>query len=375
MKEKRKWRLIPLILVLNLVIGSLVLRIGKGLWVRMLLDRVWKQEHMVCAVHMEMPLEYGDASISWDTVGEERYFTLDVGPESLYLHDGALFFSNGTGYSLDGLLEELPFTEEQLRKALIFAPWERHSDAGYDAWILTLSEKPGFLIRTFFPEAEQYWTQLRSLNLTLYEESRHLRYLHIGHEDLSVYLELKKEQPKPVPTDMVMQMGTAPLPDIRTLEPLIRACMELNQPGSVPGELTIQVECGPLPIQDTARILLSEDGLHLGRGDSWTALSPDSVTREELLLGVGWMLLREGVWEAAEPDGGTMGLTLKADRIYTSLLSIIPELEGLDLTLNDGELVIRIDGNRFNEIGMTCSGSLPFLFTEIPIHLELTLTT
>lgn len=376
MEAKRKWWRLPLILALILMIVFLGIRLCKGLWVRILLDRAWNQEKMVIHLHTESPVDYDKASLSWDTVGEARMFTLNLGQESIYLRKHDLYFSNGKGYALNGLLEELPVTGDQLRSILIYLPWERYQDAGHTVWKLTVPEEPGFPIRTLVPQAEQYWPQLRSLKLSLYEKSGDLQSIFFQNDTLSVHLELQNSKPSPIPTDLLMQMGNAPLPDIRTLEPLFQACQELNHSETVSGELNIQVDCGPLPIQDTARILLSEDGLSLGRGDQWTALTPDSAKREEFLLGLGWILLREGAWVPADPNGGTMRLTLKAEDIYTSLLTVLPELEGLNLTLDDGEMAIVIADHHLDGMNLICSGKLPFLFAEIPlsIRLELSLT-
>lgn len=374
MKTKRKWWRLPLILATILMILFPAIRLCKGLWVRSLVNHVLEQEQMVLSLHMESPMEYDDASIFWDTTGENRIITLDLGQESLYLHKNDLYFSNGTGYSLDGLFGEFPVNGDQLRKLLACLPWERIPDANFTSWKLAIPDEPGFLICRLVPDAEQYWTQLRSLELHLHEVTGVLQSIRIQHDSFSGYLELQKVSPDPIPTDLLMQMGTAPLPDIRTLEPLLQACLDLNHSESVSGELNIQVDCGPLPILDTANILLSEDGLYLDRGDQWIALTPDSAKRQELLLGFGWILLREGVWTPVEPEGGTIRLTLKAEDLRTSLLFILPELEGLNLTLNDGELTIRIANNRFDTMELTCSGELPFLFAQIPLSIRLELS-
>ena len=374
MEAIRKWWRLPLILALILVIVFLGIQLCKGLWVQMLLDRAWKQDQMIIQLHMESPVSYDDASISWHTVGEVRMFTLNLGQEALYLRKHDLYFSNGRGYALDGLLRELPVTGDQLRNILIFLPWERIPDVGTATWKLVVPEEPGFLIRTLVPQAAQYWPQLSSLNLHLYEESGDLQSVFFQNDFLSGHLELEISQTSPIPTDLLMQIGNAPLPDIRMLDPLLQACLDLNHSESVSGELNIQVDCGPLPIQETAKIQLSEEGLFLGRGDRWTALTPDSAKREDLLLGFGWILLREGVWHPADSNGGTMLLTLKSEDIHTFLLSILPELEGLNLTLNDGELTIEITDHQFNGINLICSGKLPFLFAEIPLSIILELS-
>lgn len=374
MKEKRKWRMFPLIVLLVLASGLLLVSLIKGLWVRMLLDRVWEQEHMVCIAHMELPVEIDNLSVSWDTVGEERYFTIDAGTESVYFHDEKLFFSNGNGYDLEGLLDELNIPAGLLRNVAFAIPPERYFDEGYQAWKFQLPEEPGFLLKTLFPEVSQYWNQLQPLNISFYEESGWLRYILIQHESLYLYIELQYEEPDPIPTEQLMQMGTKPLPDIRTLEPLVRACLDLNDPGTVLADLSIRVDCGPLPIQDTGKIRFSEEGLYFSRGEAWTELTPDSVERNDLLLGLCWMLIREGVWEPDGTESGVFTLTIPSEELKTGLLSIIPELEGLDFQLDDGTMSIQVESNRFRSMDLTCAGQMPFLITTIPLSIQLELT-
>lgn len=376
MKEKRRWGRILLIVLLLLVLGILSVRVCKGLWVRMLLDRVWKQEQMVCNVHMEAPESVEGVSVSWEDIGQQRYFTINVGSEQIYLHEEKLYFSNGAGYDLEGLLDALNIPEDLLRHLLLVIPPERYFDGGFQAWKYQLPEEPGWMIRTLFPEAEEYWNQLQPLTISFYEDSGWLRYFLIRSESLYLYMELSDEKPQTIPTEMLMQMGTKSLPDIRTLEPLVRACMDLSQPGTVLANLSIRVDCGPLPIQDTGRVMFSEEGLFFGRGDDWTALTPESVERKDLLLGLCWMLVREGVWEPDGTESGVFTLTIPSEELKTGLLSIIPELEGLDFQLDDGTMSIQVESNRFRSMDLTCAGQMPFLITTIPlaIGLELSIT-
>ena len=382
MKERGKWWRRLLILVLVLGLSFLAVRIYKGFAVRMLLNRTWDQEHQVCNVHMEKPTQLEGITISWDDMEQQRYFTVDIGTEQLYLHNRNLFFSNGTGYDLAGLLDALNMPEELFRYLPFLISPERGFDGGYDTWEFQLPEEPGWFIEKMLPEALHYWEQVQPLRFILYEEAGWLRYILIcdedlyNHDSIYLYLELLNEEPKPIPTELLMQMGTKPLPDIRTLEPLLRAGQELNKPGTTLADMSIRVDCGPLPIQDTGKIRFSEEGLYFARGNNWTELTPESVKREELLLGLGWMLIRDGVWEPDGTDSGVFALTIPSEDLKGGLLSLIPELEGLDFTLEDGTFTVIIEDHQVTGMELISNGQMPFLITTIPlsIHLELTVT-
>ena len=374
MKEKRRWWLVPLVVLLVMVFVGVFLRVLRGFHVRMLLDRTWRQEQMVFRVHMELPEQVDGLSFSWDSIGEERYFTIDTGTESVYLHDGALYFSTGTGYDLKGLWEELDIPEELIRNLPFVLPFDRYFDGGYDASVFEVSGEPGFLLKTFFPEAVSYWEQLQSLKIGFYEEAGILRYILIRHDSFYLYAELTGEEPESIPTELLMQMGNKELPDIRTMEPLLRAGQELDKPGTILADVSIHVDCGPLPIQDTGKIRFTEEGLYFSRGDSWTELTSESVKREDLLLGMGWMLLRDSVWVSVGTDSGIFTMTIPSEILKDGILSVIPELDGLELTLNDGALIIQIEHNRFTHMELTCSGELPFLFAQIPLSIRLELS-
>ncbi len=374
MKEKRRWWMISLIVLILLAAGFLSIRIGKGLWVRKLLTRAWEQEQMVCKIHMEMPEQIDGIVFAWDDVEDQRYFTVDLGAEQLYLHDEKLYFSNGTGYDLEELLEPLNIPEKLMRHFIYLMNWERTSNAGNTTWKFHIPEKPNDLISRFFPELIPYWDSIRSGMILLNEEGGHLKAVSIHNGAVHLYVELTGEEPKPIPTELMMLMGTSSLPDIRTLEPLIRACLDLNAQETVLGDVTIRVDCGPLPIQDTGKIRFSEEGLYWGRGDQWTELTPDSVERDDLLLGLCWMLIRDGIWEPDGTDSGTFTLTVPAENLKASLLSIISELENLDFRLEDGTITISIEENQLAGVELTSTGHMPFLITTIPLSIQIGLT-
>lgn len=380
MKKRGKWWRRLLILLLVLGLSFLAVRVYKGFAVRMLLTRTWDQEHQVCNVHMEKPSQLEGISVSWDDMEQQRYFTVDTGTEQLYLHNRNLFFSNGTGYDVAGLLDALNIPEELFRYFPFLISPERGFDGGYDTWEFQLPEEPGWLIEKMIPEALPYWEQVQPLRFILYEEAGWLRYILIcdedlyNHDSIYIYLELLNEEPKPIPTELLMQMGTKPLPDVRTLEPLLRAGQELNKPGTTLADMSIRVDCGPLPIQDTGKIRFSEEGLYISRGNEWTELTPESVRREDLLLGLGWSLVRDGVWEPDGTASGVFSLTIPSEELKSSLLSIIPELEGMDFTLDDGKLTITIADNRLIGMELIGSGQIPFLITTIPLSIQLELT-
>lgn len=374
MDRKRKWAFIPFMIIAIILAGALAVRLYKGISVSSLLKQMWEQDHQIIRVHMESPMEFENAILSWDTLGNERYYTVNIQNEIIYLHNHELYFSNGNGYRLDRLLNQLVIPDHLQWIFPFLVSWEHDFDGGYHIWKLSLPEDPGFLIRKLIPDAALYWSQLNNLTLGFYEQDGALRYILIQNESIYLYLEIQNEKPEPVPTDVVMRMGTQSLPDLCSLEPLIRSCMAWSQENTVYGDLKIQVDCGPLPIEEFAKLKLNSDGLYFSRDNQWTELTGSATGRQELILALGWVLIRDGSWNPTDENSGTATIIVSSEKIMSAIHTILPELENAGLILNDGIVTINISNNHFSSIKLTTDGELTFLVLNVPlfIHLELT---
>ena len=373
MDKKRKWPLIPLAIILIVLAVTLMTRIYKGASVSNILKRAWEQEELIIRVHMDSPIAFDDAFFSWDTIGNERYYTVNIQEQTIFLHNDALYFSNGNGYSLEHLMSQ--FTIPDSLKWILphLVSWEHDQVDGYDVWKLSIPDKPGFLVNKLIPEANQYWNQLKAFTIGLYEQEGALRYIFLQNKSLSLYLEVQYEEPKPILTELVMQMGTGTLPDITTLEPLLRSCMAWYQEQTIYGDLNIQVDCGPLPIEEQATLKLASDGLYLERENTWTPLTGDVTSRQELVLALGGMLLRDGNWNRTDENSGNTTITVSGEKILSAIYSMIPELEGTGLSLEDGVLTFDVRDNLFYSVSLTADGELTFLVLTVPLSLQLEL--
>lgn len=348
--------------VITIVMVALLIPVG--IWfgqrcrVISLLKNVARQPQMVASLQVHTSQWESEFRLSWDTLGDERYYTLDTGAESLYFHEDDICFESGTGYDLSGMLADWNLSAWTDWKMLLFLDVKTEDGI----WSLSI---PDLLINQY-PE---YRESLDSLNVTLHEKDGTLEAATISHENMVIEFQRQDQNPKPIPTELLMVLKSGQFPDIRTMKPLIFACNHLAEADSITAEAVIRVNCGPMSVEETGKFRLDSDGLAFGRSDRWITLLPDSVERENLALGLGWMLLRDGQW-LQEEGGGQLILPLPPEQVKSGILSIIPELEGLDFRLEDGILTVEIRNGAFDRILVTCAGELPFLITTIPLSIQ-----
>lgn len=374
MRHGRIWRLILLLLIPALAAGALLIRLHQGAQAAALLDRAFLREEAVCIFHLDTGQGELNGQFFWLTYQENRYYSLEVGAERLYLHRGGIYLSNGRGYRIDSLAEKLRVPMELLRKICLLAQIRRSTDGTAQVWELSVPEVPDFLVSLLFPEAEEALEYLRSLKITLREESDSLVSVSVGHDAFQFHLQLTGGTPEPIPTKLLMEMGAGELPDIRSLEPLVQAGIRLASSERLEADATVRASCGPLSLEDSVRFRFSEQGLQLHRDGAWTVLRSGFQERRELAAGLCWYLVREGCWEPSDSGSGTFSLTIPASELQGAFLRLLPELEKLECALEDGHMVIHIQEGVFTGLALYCSGDIPFLITTLPLSVELKLT-
>lgn len=376
MKQKRSgWLILPLVILTVVIAVILLLRFPTGLRVLKLLERTAERERMSCAVRLETEDFTGEATLSRYELHDERYYGVDFGGERLYLHDGTVYFSNGNGYAIDPWLDELGVPEEFDEKLLLLAGFREETDGEDTFYVFCPEDSPLRLLRSIIPELAENWENIRSLRVLLREEDGAIGSVTVQHERLSLSMDVLPDVPEPIPTEDLMKFTGQTLPDIRTLAPLLNACGRILQASDdLRADLSLAVECGPLPIRDTAELYLSQDGLRLVRGGQATELTSGQEDGTSVILALGWMMVRDGAWEPAGTDSGTFLLTVPAEDLETALVTVLPELAGLDFTLDDGILTVQIASGAFTGMELTCSGQMPFLITTIPLSIQIDLS-
>ena len=367
MSRKGKCWIVVATVMVFLILGLLLCRIVRYGKVVELLKNATEQDQAVTSLHIHSADWDTEIAFSWQTILEKRYYTVTAGTELLYLHNGAVYFSNGKGYDLKGLLDEVDLQVDQVWKALFLADVKSSVTDDGKLWQIGFPEKA-------LPLLGDYARHLGSLQISMREVSGELKAVSVVHERFLLDMEAKDDAPMPIPPELLMEIGTATVADIRMLEPLALACKDLIESDGFRGDAMIQANCGPLSVSDTGAFYLSGDGLFFERGGRKRNLMPESLDQRTLVPGACWLLLREGNWTPEESGNGTLSVMISGETLQNGVLSVLPELEGLDFTLESGTLMIQISENQFSEMSLSCAGELPFFITQIPISIQINLS-
>lgn len=351
--RKRLMRILLLFLVLLLI--PVGVRFARGYRVISLLRDAIRKQESVMDLRIHTAQLDATLHLSWDTVDGARYYTVEAGEEKLYFHKNAVCFETGTGYDLSALIDESEYAQWADWKSILLLDIKKYGDK----WSLSIPE--GAL------SGDQKVRE--SLTVTLYETDGTLNALAVSFEGFQLRMEHLDQEPDSVPTEILMVMGAGDFPDIRTLKPLISACTHLAKADSVLADAVIRANCGPFSVEESGQFRYDPEGLFFGRDDRWISLTPDVTDRNQLLLGLGWVLLRDGQW-TQEESCGYLRMRIPSDAVTAALHAILPELEELEIRLEDGMLTAEIRDDRLQEVELTCTGALPFLVTAFPLSIQ-----
>ncbi len=365
MNRMRWWALLAGML-LAAVGGIFWLRIPDSVRARGLLLDAWGREALTAEVTLTTPDGTAiEGLVFWCTLSGQRYGGLRIGDAALYYHNGVVYAENGRGYDLTNLRNRLALPPEAA-ELLLLAGFRRQGD-GY---LLTLEDWRRELLEEKLPDALSP-ALLDDLALELDAPQGQLSALTLHLNGYVLHLALADGQEASIPPQVVMAM-TGPQQPLEVLLPLWNAGQALARAGSGCAALDLTVDCGLFPLQDTAALEWDSAGLVLTRGSQRQAVeSPDPT---ELLLGLAWALATEGTLDVPSSDSGTYGLKIPAEVLNQMLTQILPELDGIPLSLKEGLLSVRVAHNALESVTLTCSGEIHFLVAAIPLELELALT-
>lgn len=367
MKKKTWGCLIPLILVIVLIAAAVWLRIPTSFRALRLLDSALEKKQLGGALTVLTDDLTGNAHFYWSEVSDERYVCLNVDGMELYYHDEAVWFDNGRGYDLQPLLEGLDAWDE---KMLVLAGFRSETRDGQTVYTLQLDEARLALLERLTPVAR--W--LAGSTLSMVEENGTLSELTITTQGICIQAELDHTSQETIPTEVLMQMTAHSLRDVRTLAPLLNACAELAGQEVFGADVKLNVECGPLPISDSAQVYGAKDSLYFFRGGKTSELSLSGMEDTSALFwGLGWTLSRDAELMADEDGSQIYTLTVDAEVLNDLFSTVLPELNGLDISLEDGTMTVTLRSERITALTMACSGEMPFLITTIPMEFSVEL--
>lgn len=369
MKKRKLGCLIPLILLLAFAAGIILwLRIPTSFRAFHLVSQMLDQKAASGTITVHTDGFSCQIPFFWNTIGDERYLCLELNGETLYCHDASVWFDTGRGYDLSGVLDSLALPEELDEKVLLLGRFQQEAlpDGSRLTMELTQEQLQRVLPSTDTP------SRLR-LSMTESDGSLSTIAAELG-QNTSVTVSLNSVCNQRVPTEMVMQMTDESLTDIRVMEPVFRACFELAGQEVSGAEAKLNVVCGPLPIRDTAALYRTGGSLYFVRGGNVMELfSGEQVDDGTLGLALAWSLCRDGIWTSTGRNAGILAMPVSPEVLDRLLVSLIPELDGLGITLGEGALEVAIEQAEFVSFTLGCAGEFPFLVTTVPLEIEVEL--
>lgn len=375
MNRKHTGCLVALIVLLVSIAGvtaAFALGIPAGFQVLKLAERTMEQPNLSGSVTVTGTEFSMEAEFYWCDLADERYVCVNAQGLELYCHDEVVYFDNGRGYDLSALFEPLVSKLEDFSPyVLLLAGFHQEQADGEMIYTLTLDEEKLRLLERFAPEAASGLSGYEGSVLTLSAVGGELTGLELFMGDLTIHASMDSSIRNTIPPEVMIQISGGDVHDPGEVLPLLLACQEAAGENPFGADVQLQVACGPLPISDTAQVYATENALYFTRGGTTTEL-PLSGT-DELFLGLAWTFCRDGS-VVTSPDGAvTYSASVDAAYLDELFRAVLPELEGLGISFGDGSLTLTVENSRLSQMGLTCSGEMPFLVTTIPVDVSLAL--
>lgn len=176
--------------------------------------------------------------------------------------------------------------------------------------------------------------------------------------------------PQPVANSMVRAQMEPPMSLSEPLDILAPALEELLP---LSGELTLGVESGILRLSETVGLTVRDSSAVLDRDGVLAELSLPAQLRDLPAAAVVLFLLRDGEFTRSGTDA-ELALSLPGDGVSALLEALIPQAKELDISMDSSSLSLLIRDGQVCRAVLTADGSVPFLFTAIPVAFSAELT-
>ena len=176
--------------------------------------------------------------------------------------------------------------------------------------------------------------------------------------------------PKPV-TDAIRHSRIQPpislTEPLETLLPAAEGLLPLS------ADLKLGISCGILELSETVQLNLSKSRAVLTRDGRSMELSLPGHFSELPPVALAALILQEGEFNRTD-SGAVFTLTLPSDDATALLGSLVPQAADLGITLGESTLSLCITAERLTSASLTAEGSVPFLFTTIPVEFSAEMT-
>lgn len=294
------------------------------------------------------------ADTFWTEYGDDAIFGLSAGGITSYLRRGILYMDTGRAYSLPDL-SSLSQQAGRLTAGLLL--YGRITKNG-DTYNLTMETEELDLSASVTADRT-----LRTLSvMAAFADASTVR----------ATLTPTVPQPHPIPQQvsdaMVLARMEQPMSLTEPMEVLLPALQDLLP---LSGDLELGISSGILELNETVSLTIDQQKATLSRGGIQVDLTADPGSLSPAALGL--LALRNGSF-SRQGDLTTIAIVLPGDTTAALAEALVPQAKGLDITFDESSLELTIAGSKLTGAAIRAGGSVPFLFTTIPLTFTANLT-
>ncbi len=352
--------------LLIVILAVLLLLVGLFFWKgghhALYLSDLWKDwldadnADQSITLHLQMPdlrqIEL-TADTFWTEYADRKVFGLTASGVSAYLDRGILYLDTGRAYALPDVTGRV---RELATGLLLYGRITKSGDT------YQISMKTDGLDLMVSVTAD---TAVRAVTV----DAR----LPDG-TSVKASLTPKLPVPHPIPQSVAdAQVRSAMEPPMPIQEPLDVLIPAFE--GLVPlrGDLNLGVSCGILELSETVGLTVLDGKASIERNGVLLELAlPEELKGLSPAAGA-LLLLRDGEFTRSG-ENAEFSVILPADSATALLEALVPQAKGLGITLDSSRLTLHICAGTLRTATMSAEGSVPFLFTTIPVTFSAELT-
>ncbi len=417
--EKRKSTKILIIILSVILLLALLAAAGCGVYYSLVEKRLegcriladfLRQEEM--ELQAEVSADLGGTALTGSLPVFRRqtedggFFGVILDNQTLYLRENVFYLGNGRAFRISAQLPQGEALLEQAQLVLSASRVTREQTGDLTVYRAEAGiDQAKAILKYLSPQTAEKMSVIDSLVVTLTAENRTLRDLTVtaagsdGTNPYTLRLTLTVLDPGTLDTaipqavlDAVKEPG-----DILTLRwdpdalPLLRGVLALASRNDFQAELGVKLECGILSFSDSLDLKynsgiqpgigrLAGDKLELYFSGSKLCtpggklLTEYDEVRFDRLLALALPVLVEGkVTSLRSGDSGQYTMPLTQEELDMIASAVASRAAGLTIHLTEGTLEARVTDNRLTGVSFSCEGGVPFLKTEIPAGVTVTL--
>lgn len=290
----------------------------------------------------------------WTEYGEKRVYGVTFEGVTAYISENTLYLDTGRSYTLPELTELKQARKQLIQGLLLFGRVTKSGDKYHismktDELDLSVSIVVNHCVQSVTIRAVLPDQTVITADILPKEPASH-------------------PIPKQVTDAMERAQTVSPMSLTEPLEVLLPVAENLMP---LSGDLKLSISCGILELSEKMQLTLHKNKATLAQNGNTLELPLDLSELSPIAMTA--MLLRDGEFTRTD-DSAKFTMILPADVTTELLCTLAPQADELGISLGDSNITLLISGDSLHSIILTAKGSVPLLFTTIPVDVSAKLT-